>query len=205
MQPWPVLHASIRREIGLYSSGPVLKLCRAKKLRIRRPLSTRKFRHWNPSRAKYGPRSTVSIKPFHRPNWFRAAFFTPLRHLQRWQLPSSLVSNFPTICIWTIRIRELNDCLFRWTKIIERVDSQFKKSVEIIFNVNFHQSWIKGKTFWIRKIRNRESWDLCLQEGSEEFWWLKFLKNEEIRLRTIKIVGSFRVSVLEKDSSRGHR
>lgn len=32
-----------------------------------------------------------------------------------------------------------------------------------------------------------------------------FLENEEIRLRTIKIVGSFRVSVLEKDSSRGHR
>lgn len=39
----PVLLASIRREIGLYSSGPVLKLCRAKKLRIRRSTTASAF------------------------------------------------------------------------------------------------------------------------------------------------------------------
>lgn len=62
---WSALYASIRREIGLYSCRPVLKLCRVKNLRIWRSMAAPAFHPEIPP-LKSGPseiwaRSAVSI------------------------------------------------------------------------------------------------------------------------------------------------
>lgn len=95
---WPALYACIRREIGLYSCRPVLKLCRAKNLRIRRSMAAPAFHPEIPplkSGEIWARRSAVSINC----SIGRIDAVPPFFH-QRCQLfHSCFVLNFRAICI----------------------------------------------------------------------------------------------------------